>query len=779
MINFGSCSYLGLELDDRLKQGAHDAIERYGTQFSTSRAYISCGLYKVLEELLTTLFDAPTLVVATTTLGHQSALPTIINDTDLVIMDNQVHASIQSSSSLLKVRGIPVHIAPHNDMDFLEDQIRQYRHQYHRIWYFADGVYSMYGDATPINRLKTLLDTYDCFHIYIDDAHGASWTGKHGRGSVLGDGEIHPKMVVAVSMAKSFGVGGAAIVFPDEELRRKVRTCGGPMIFGGPIQPANLGALIASVKIHLSDEIHTMQAELQERIKYFNELCDKYQLPLISNTTVPIRYIGLGLHRVMYNMVEKLFNDGYFVNFGIFPAVPMKGAGLRCAITRHLSMDDIKSLVERISYYLPIVFKEEERTLQDIERFFKVKLLSKEFVNRLQQLKTGEVLERDEDLTVEYQTMMKNVDQKEWNIIFGDRGSFNVEGLLALEQIFSNQVKKEHNWKFHYLMIKDKLGKVVLATFFTETWWKDDMLAPESVSAQIEEKRHDNPYYLTSKVIMMGSLLTEGPHLYVNREHVFWKQSLMIMLNKVWNLQKTEHINNLVLRDFLDSDKELEDFFIEQGFMKLLLPDSHKIENIVNNEQEYFDNLPKEKRYHVKKHVLKKEHLVNISFFDASLNSSDINEEELYQLYLQVAGQNFEINTFLLPEDIFSRITQHPQWELIIGRESGTNQIISVVVSFKSELAYFPTFIGMDYKFVVSHGIYRKNLWNFITRAISIGKKHLFMGFGAPLEKRRVGAKAIQVCSYVQLDEMYQHDVISNVTVSSDNRIKRSWKEDK
>ncbi len=36
-LNFASCSYLGLELDLRLKAGAIDAVERYGTQFSSSR----------------------------------------------------------------------------------------------------------------------------------------------------------------------------------------------------------------------------------------------------------------------------------------------------------------------------------------------------------------------------------------------------------------------------------------------------------------------------------------------------------------------------------------------------------------------------------------------------------------------------------------------------------------------------------------------------------------------------------------------------------------------
>ena len=51
-LNFTSCSYLGLELDPRLVRGASDALERYGTQFSASRGYISAPLYAELEELL-------------------------------------------------------------------------------------------------------------------------------------------------------------------------------------------------------------------------------------------------------------------------------------------------------------------------------------------------------------------------------------------------------------------------------------------------------------------------------------------------------------------------------------------------------------------------------------------------------------------------------------------------------------------------------------------------------------------------------------------------------
>src|ERR1700758_48742 len=57
VVNFGSCSYLGLEVDERLKQGAIDATMRYGTQYSSSRLFSSCNLYEEIEDLFYKIFD--------------------------------------------------------------------------------------------------------------------------------------------------------------------------------------------------------------------------------------------------------------------------------------------------------------------------------------------------------------------------------------------------------------------------------------------------------------------------------------------------------------------------------------------------------------------------------------------------------------------------------------------------------------------------------------------------------------------------------------------------
>src|SRR3954469_23759429 len=56
VVSFSSCSYLGLERHPALIEGVHRAVDRYGTQFSSSRGYLSAPLYDELEAKLSELF---------------------------------------------------------------------------------------------------------------------------------------------------------------------------------------------------------------------------------------------------------------------------------------------------------------------------------------------------------------------------------------------------------------------------------------------------------------------------------------------------------------------------------------------------------------------------------------------------------------------------------------------------------------------------------------------------------------------------------------------------
>jgi 7-keto-8-aminopelargonate synthetase-like enzyme len=350
LVNFGSCSYLGLETDARLKTAACEAILRYGVQFSTSRAYVTAPLYREYEELLSEMAGgAPVVLAATASLAHQSALPVLVGERDAVLYDIQVHASVQASLPELRMRGIPCEPVRHNRLDRLEERIKALSAQHDRVFYLCDGIYSMHGDVIDVDGLYELLDRHPALFAYVDDAHGVSWSGRHGAGTVLGRRRIHSRMAVIFGLSKSFAAAGGAIVLPNPELAERVLTCGRTLIFSGPLQPAQLGAGIASAKIHLSEELLLRQHQLQSRIEQFDRVAARENVGVICSGASPIRFVPVGDERAAVDVAAALLAKGFYVNVACYPAVPRRRAGVRLMLNTHQNAGDIQSLVNQLS----------------------------------------------------------------------------------------------------------------------------------------------------------------------------------------------------------------------------------------------------------------------------------------------------------------------------------------------------------------------------------------------------------------------------------------------
>jgi 7-keto-8-aminopelargonate synthetase-like enzyme len=346
LVNFGSCSYLGLELDERLKQGACEAIGRYGVQFSSSRAYVSTPLYGEFESLLEQIFQAPVVVTQTTSLGHLAALPVVVGEHDAVLYDVLVHASVQAVLPTLRAAGTSCTQVPHNRVDRLDELLTQLEPHHEKIWYLCDGIYSMHGDRAPLAELLLLQERHSSLHLYIDDAHGMSWTGLRGAGTVLGSGPMPERTVVALGLSKAFAGAGAAFVFADPEMRRLVRSCGSTLIFSGPLQPGQLGAGIASARLHLGEELPQLQSLLRKRIELFNELSIDCGLVIRDTSESPVRFIEVGAEEQALDRASVLSEAGFFTNLSVFPAVPRRRAGIRVMLTTHHTEADVVGLVQ-------------------------------------------------------------------------------------------------------------------------------------------------------------------------------------------------------------------------------------------------------------------------------------------------------------------------------------------------------------------------------------------------------------------------------------------------
>jgi len=358
LVNFGSCGYLGLSLDERLKAGAIDATRRFGTSYSSSPTYTALSLYSKLEDQLHQMTGGAVVVAQTTTLAHLAALPILAGRGDLALVDAQTHDSVQLAVSALKGNGVAVEVLPHNDMPALRRTLSECADRYHRVWYLADGIYSMYGDTTVVPEITSLLDSFPNLHLYFDDAHGFGWQGLHGRGYVLDQVPIHPRMVMAAGLSKSFGTLGGVLVFGDPELAQRVRMTGGPLTFSGAVPPSALGAAVASAEIHLSDEHERRRAELIADIEACRLEIAARQLPVLSLATTPIWYIRVGSPERVAEMVLRLMQEGYYVNAAAYPAVPIGYGGIRFTQTLHNTREQTLGLLGAIDHHLPEVIED-------------------------------------------------------------------------------------------------------------------------------------------------------------------------------------------------------------------------------------------------------------------------------------------------------------------------------------------------------------------------------------------------------------------------------------
>jgi 7-keto-8-aminopelargonate synthetase-like enzyme len=736
VVHLGSCSYVGLELDERLKQGAIEATLSHGTQFASSRAFVRAGIYRELETLLDRLFGMPTLTAQTTTLLHVAALPVALAEGDAVILDHQVHQSVVMAVNHARLQGTHVELVRHSRMDLLAERVEALSKKHRHVWYMCDGVYSMLGDFAPMDALRTLLDRYDQFRLYVDDAHGMSWTGLHGRGFALGTEGLHDRMLLATSLCKAFAAGGAVLLVKDPELRRRIGTISPTMIFGGPLQPPLIGAAAASARIHLSDDIVVRQQALLERIRLFNSLMSERGLAPLSMDETPVRCLGLGPPRLAYAVAERLVREGYYANTAVYPAVPRGRAGLRVALTTHLTTEDITGFADALVGVLDEALGAEGLTRDDLHRNHRTGNL------------WGGAAAGAKELTLEHQRSARSLDATEWDRLLGARGSFTVEGLLSLESIFRDNAAPENNWGFHYYVVRDAAMRPVLATFFTDALWKDDMLASEEVSRKVEAQRVADPYFLTSRGLSMGSLLTEGDHLFLDRD-ADWRRALTLLFEHVSGVQRQAGAQSLMLRDLPAGDDELATFLHEQGFLRFAMPESHVLPLDFTDEAAWLDALPGRFRGHLRKNVLPfDDHWTAEILGHRGRPPRPGEVEQLYRLYLNTKGHSLAINSFALPEDVFAHLLESPAWEVLTltlkpehgGAADGTPS--AMAVSLVGPEQYAGMIAGFDYGLLASHGVYRRLMLQVLRRAREVGARRLLLGLGAAQEKRRFGARA-------------------------------------
>jgi 8-amino-7-oxononanoate synthase len=353
-IMLGSNNYLGLTGDERVRQGAIDAVNRYGTGLTGSRFLNgTIDLHLELEQELADWMGTEDALVFTT--GHQAnlgALGTLLGPADTVIADSGDHASILDGCILSRAKLRPFR---HNRMHLLEKALDKASNDGGGILVVVDGVFSMEGDVAPLPEIADLCARYGA-RLMVDEAHALGVLGARGAGTceLLGiEDRVDLRMATfSKSLASCGGViAGAADVI--EYLRIQSR----PFMFTASSVPAAVGAALAAVKICRSDEGPPLFARVLDNARYLHQGLSELGFHVVAPTMLadgtevvtPVVPVLVGDDWKAAFLWKALYEAGVFVNTALHPAVPPSGALLRTSVMATHDRETLDQALERFA----------------------------------------------------------------------------------------------------------------------------------------------------------------------------------------------------------------------------------------------------------------------------------------------------------------------------------------------------------------------------------------------------------------------------------------------
>jgi 8-amino-7-oxononanoate synthase len=319
VVSFASNDYLGLSAHPGVIAAAHQALDRWGSGAGSARLIVgSRPVHSELEAELAAWKEKEKALLFPNGYAANLSLLTALGSEDLLICSDELnHASIIDGCRMADA-GVAVY--PHKDMSALDELLAGPR----RCVVVSDSIFSMDGDAAPVDELNELCAAHDALLI-LDEAH-----------AVLGP-ETTPRddveRIKVGTLSKFLGAAGG-FVAADTGFIDLLTNEARPFIFTTAGTPADAAAGLAALRIFRSDEGTRLRGRLRE-------LVDRVA-PRNSSPIIPIM---AGDEERALKLSELLLERGYLVPAIRPPSVPAGMARLRIALSAAHTDDDVAGLL--------------------------------------------------------------------------------------------------------------------------------------------------------------------------------------------------------------------------------------------------------------------------------------------------------------------------------------------------------------------------------------------------------------------------------------------------
>ena len=327
VLNFCANNYLGLSDNPRLIQAAKKAMDLRGFGMSSVRFICGCqDMHKELEQAISDYFGTEdTILYAACFDANGGVFEPLFTEQDAIISDALNHASIIDGVRLSKAVRYRYANA---DMEALEDCLKRAQAQRFRI-ICTDGVFSMDGNAAPLDEICRLARRYDAL-VMVDECHSAGVLGDAGHGITesynLG-GEVD---ILTGTLGKAFGGAVGGFTTGRREIIEMLRQRSRPYLFSNSLPPAVVGAGIELFR--MLSESNDLHDRLVANVEHFRAGMMAAGFD-IKPTQSAICAVMLYDAKLSQDFAARLQDEGVFVTGFYYPVVPKGQARIRVQVS--------------------------------------------------------------------------------------------------------------------------------------------------------------------------------------------------------------------------------------------------------------------------------------------------------------------------------------------------------------------------------------------------------------------------------------------------------------
>jgi len=335
-----SNNYLNLADDPRIKQAAHEALDKYGFGAAASRLISGTMTPHIELEAAFAAFlqKEHALYFPSGWTANQALLTTLPQKGDLVLIDRFDHASIIDA---VKASEADFHTYRRNQPERLEKYLADAK--YNNRFIVTESVFSMDGDVANLQELVELKNRYNAILI-VDEAHSVGCFGPAGTGLCEQEGILNAVDIIVAPLGKAMAATGGIVAGPKtviDTLINKAR----PFIYTTAPSPVVAAAALKSLEIIQAEP--ERRKKLQDNAAFLRNAFVEMGLD-IANSTTQIIPVILGDSAKALEVSQKLYDAGYFISAIRPPTVPPGTARLRVSAQSKHTQEQLEGLCEAL-----------------------------------------------------------------------------------------------------------------------------------------------------------------------------------------------------------------------------------------------------------------------------------------------------------------------------------------------------------------------------------------------------------------------------------------------